>query len=85
MMKWVVMLLLVLQSACRRRSELVLENLALRQWTATFEQPQPRPQPRKLDRLFWLWPLRIWSSWQSASRVVQPASGFRLHCQGFLS
>lgn len=83
MTKRMRILLGVLRSACRSHSELVLENLALRQQLATFKQREPRPRLRKSDRLFWLILSRIWSNWRSALHVVQPATVVRWHRQGF--
>ena len=36
------------------RSQLVLENLALRQQLAVLSRERPRPKLRRWDRLFWV-------------------------------
>jgi hypothetical protein len=51
-MKYVRVLLVGLCPTYRSRSELTLENLALRQQLPTFKRREPRPRLRKSDRLF---------------------------------
>jgi hypothetical protein len=65
-------LLGALRSAFRRRSDLILDNLALRQQLAVFKHRRPHlrlPQP---DRLFWVTLSRFWSRWREVLGVVKP-------------
>jgi putative transposase len=65
------------------RSQLVLENLALRQQLAVLSRQRPRPPLRRIDRLCWVFLARFYSDWRSALVVVQPETVVRWHQQGF--
>ena len=39
---------------------LTLENLALRQQLAVYQQSVTRPKLRPRDRIFWTWLMRLW-------------------------
>ncbi len=65
------------------RSQLVLENLALRQQLAMLSRQRPRPTLRRRDRLFWVCLSKWWSGWRSVLVVVQPDTVIRWHQQGF--
>jgi putative transposase len=65
------------------RSQLILENLALRQQLAVLNRQRPRPPLRRRDRLFWVCLSKLWSGWRSALVVVQPDTVIRWHRQGF--
>ena len=43
-----------LRAMCRRRADLVMENLALRQQVTAFKKERPRPPLDDTDRAFWL-------------------------------
>jgi putative transposase len=65
------------------RSQLVLENLALRQQLAVLCRRRPRPNLRRRDRLFWVGLSWLYSGWRSALVLVQPDTVARWHRQGF--
>jgi hypothetical protein len=65
------------------RSQLALENLALRQQLAVLSRQHPRPRLRRRERLFWMALTILWSGWRSALVVVQPQTVVRWHRQGF--
>jgi len=65
------------------RSQLALENLALRQQLAVLSRERPRPALRRRDRLFWVCLSKLWSGWRSALVLVQPDTVIRWHRQGF--
>jgi len=65
------------------RSQLVLENLALRQQLAVLSRQRPRPPLRRRDRLFWVGLSKLYSGWRSALVLVQPDTVVRWHRQGF--
>ena len=67
----------------RNRSELALENLALRQQLAIFRQQLKRPRLKTRERAFWVFLSRIWSHWRSCLLIVQPDTVVRWHKQGF--
>jgi hypothetical protein len=75
--RWVLHLLLL------PRSQLVLENLALRQQLAVLIRQRPRPTLQRRDQLFWVCLSRLWSGWRSVLVVVQPDTVVRWHQQGF--
>jgi len=54
MKKWLKTICAALVSAFRERSELALENLALRQQLAIMKNSSPRPKLGRADQLFWL-------------------------------
>ena len=57
-----------LRVALRARSDLVLENVALKQQVEALKQKRPRPQLDDADRAFWVAMRRAWSGW--ADRLV---------------
>jgi hypothetical protein len=65
-----------LRSALRTRTDLALENLALRQQVK-------RPRVRLADRVFWVWLHRFWGRWREALILVQPETVIRWHRRGF--
>src|ERR1019366_8400746 len=75
---WCVLRLLLLP-----RSQLVLENLALRQQLAILRRSAPRPRLLPWDRLFWVWLSRCWAGWKDALVIVSPATVVGWHRQGF--
>ena len=46
------------------RSDLLLENLALRQQLAILTAKRPRPRMRAADRFFWVALRRLWPRWK---------------------
>ncbi len=50
----VTVLLRVLRVAGRSRSELMLDNIALRQQVGVLKQKRPRPRLDDIDRAFWV-------------------------------
>jgi hypothetical protein len=65
------------------RSQLVLENLALRQQLAELSRQRPRPPLRRRDRQFWVCLSRLYAGWRSALVLVQPQTVVDWHQQGF--
>ena len=51
--------------------KLALEVAALRQQLAVFKRKQTRPTLNRLDRLFWIALLRLWSGWTEALIIVK--------------
>jgi hypothetical protein len=76
-------ILAVVRALSVRKADLVLENLALRQQLVVFQRKAKRPRLRKVDRIFWLWLARSWSSWRDSLIVVKPETVVRWHRQGF--
>src|SRR3989454_94732 len=82
-MPLVLALLGALRAALGARSDLVLENLALRQQLALLRRRAKRPRVGQLDRLFWMWLSHRSVRWREALHVVQPQTVIRWHRQGF--
>jgi putative transposase len=76
-------ILLLLRALFRDRSQLALENLALRQQLAILHLKAPRPKLRRADRVFWVSLARVWDQWRSALILVRPETVLRWHSQGF--
>ena len=65
------------------RSELALENLALRQQLAVLNRRHPRPKIRNLDRFFWILLSRSWERWKETLLIVKPETVLRWHRRRF--
>ena len=72
-------------TALRLRSELALENLALRQQLAVLHRQHRRPRIRKSDRVFWLLLSRFWGNWKETLVIVRPETVLRWHRKRFAS
>src|SRR5262249_14090852 len=70
-------------STFKRRRNLALENLALRQQLAVFKRRHPRPKLQPTDRLFWVWLSKLWTDWQAALIIVKPETVIAWHRQTF--
>src|SRR5260370_20124409 len=82
-MSLVLALLGALRAALRSRTDLTLENLALRQQLALLRRQSKRPQFGRLDRPFWVWLSRRWAGWREAVHLVRPETVIRWHRQAF--
>ncbi len=77
-------LLALLRAAVRDRSDLVAENLLLRQQLAVLTRPtQPRPRLRTRDRLLWVLVRCLWHEWRRSLVVVRPETVIGWHRQGW--
>ncbi len=66
--------LIALRLTGRRRQDLVLENLVLRQQLAVWERTGRRPALVAADRRFWSVTARRWRAWRGHLHLVQPAT-----------
>ena len=82
-MSLVLALLGALRAALRTRTDLTLENLALRQQLALLRRRSKRPQFGRFDRAFWVWLSNWWPGWREALHLVRPETVIRWHRQGF--
>jgi len=55
-----------IRAVCRRRADLVIENLALRQQVALLKKERPRPPLDDMDRAFWVALRQSWPVWASS-------------------
>jgi len=81
----ILRLLSLIPSALRLRSDLALENLALRQQLAILNRQLRRPRLRWSDRFFWLLLSRSWLSWKETLLIVKPETVLRWHRKSFAS
>src|SRR5260370_11621405 len=72
-----------LRAALRTRSDLALENLALRQQLALLHRRSKRAQCGRVDRAFWVWLSKRWAGGREALHLVRPETVIRWHRQGF--
>ena len=70
-MKKFLRLLFKIPLGHEKASDLVLENLALRQQVAAMKRSIKRPQIRNRDRFFWILLSRYWSNWRQALIIVK--------------
>jgi transposase InsO family protein len=63
----------------RRRRDLILENLTLRQQLAVWERSGRRPRLQTRDRRFWSVTARNWVGWRAHLQLVQPATMIGWH------
>lgn len=73
-MTWFVPVLGSFMAVFRSRTSLRIENLALRHQLGVLQRSCRRPRLRPSDRIFWSWLSRVWSGWQDALVIVQPAT-----------
>jgi putative transposase len=67
----------------RRRLDLSLEVLALRQQVAVLKRKRRRPVLSPLDRLFWSVLQSVWPRWSDVLAIVKPATVIAWHRRGF--
>jgi len=72
-------------TAGKLRSDLALENLALRQQLAVLRRHQRRPKLRNRDRFFWLLLSWSWADWKETLLIVKPETVLRWHRKRFAS
>jgi transposase InsO family protein len=73
----------LIHAVFRSRSELAIENLALRQQLAVLKAKGSRPRLNLLDRVFWISLRRLWPKWADALIIVKPETVVRWHRAGF--
>ncbi len=81
----ILRLLSLIPIAFKLRSEIALENLALRQQLAILNRRHRRPRLRRSDRVFWLLLSRVWSRWSETLIIVKPETVVRWHRKRFVS
>ena len=77
------LILRALLSTCQSRSQLLLENLALRHQLSVLQRTALKPRFKASDRLLWLVLRRLLSSWEKALPLVRPQTVIRWHRLGF--
>ena len=72
-----------LRALCRRRADLVMENLALRQQVMALEKERPRPLLGDTNRGFWVALRCSWPAWASRLVIVNADTVARWHRDRF--
>ncbi len=65
------------------RSELLVENLALRQQICALKRERPRPPLDDVDRAFWVALRASWPGWASRLLIVGPDTVAKWHRERF--
>ncbi len=73
----------LLQLAVKDRTQLALENIALRHQLAVYKRSVKRPNINDGDRVFWLTVMRMLKEWREALVFVQPRTVVNWHRRGF--
>ena len=72
-----------IRTMCRRRADLVLENLALRQQVTALKKERRRPPLRDIDRAFWAALCQSWPLWASRLVIVKADTVAQWHRDRF--
>ena len=84
MLEYLLLLVGLVRTAVRSQSELVAENLLLRQQFAVLTRPtRRRPRLHSRDRLFWALARRLWRDWRRHLVLVRPETVIRWHRRGW--
>jgi len=65
-------ILKIIQTLFKSKSDLVLENLALRQQLAKYQAKNIKPKLTDLDRSFWVALRQVWGKWIDFLIIVKP-------------
>jgi hypothetical protein len=79
------LVLAVLRTACRSRTDLVVENLLLRHQLAVLTRPTRRPRVRfrRLDKLLWVLIRPVRRDWRRHLVLATPDTAVRWHRAGW--
>ncbi len=80
MVRWVA---LAVGACIKSRTQLIAENLCLRQQLVVLKRRQQRPRLWDSDRRFWILASRWFARWQEALIVVEPETVLGWHRQGW--
>jgi putative transposase len=83
MRRLVLLLLGVVHALVRPRTDLVVENLALRHQLAVLVHSGRRPRIGTVDRWFWVMLRRLWCRWTEVLIFVKPETVVSWHRRGF--
>ncbi|MDP8923702.1 MAG: integrase core domain-containing protein [Chloroflexota bacterium] len=84
MLEYLLLLVNLSRALVRSRSDLVAENLLLRQQLAVLTRPTgPRSRLRIRDKLFWIVARWLWRDWRRHVVVVRPETVIRWHRRGW--
>jgi putative transposase len=72
LIRFFIVLIRILQINRKSKSELILENLALRQQLGVYQTKKSKPKLSNLDRTFWIALKQTWNKWIDALIIVKP-------------
>ena len=67
-----LILIKVIKVIQKSKSELIIENLALRQQLAIYQTKKTKPKLSDFDRTFWIALKQSWNKWIDALIIVKP-------------
>ncbi len=62
----------IIQTLFKSKSDLLLENLALRQQLAKYLTKNNKPKLTDVDRFFWVGLRQVWGKWANSLIIVKP-------------
>ncbi len=82
-MRWITLLLTLINALLADRSRLALENVALRQQLTILRRSVKRAKIDDSDRVFWILMRRLVGNWRDTLLIVQPDTVVRWHRKGW--
>jgi putative transposase len=72
LIRFFIVLIRIIQISRKSKSELILENLALRQQLSTYQTKKTKPKLTNLGRSFWVALKQSWRKWMDSLIIVKP-------------
>ena len=82
-LKQILKLLCHIFRSPKKQSDLVLENLALRQQLSIYHYTMRQPKIRARHRIFWIALSKVWKEWRNALIFVKQDTVIHWHKKGF--
>jgi putative transposase len=82
-MRWITLLLALINTLLTDRSRLALENVALRQQITVLKRSVKRAKINDSDRVFWILMRRLLDSWRDTLLIVKPETVIKWHRKGW--
>ena len=81
--KWFNLGTEAIKSNFKSRSELIIENIALRQQLAVLKEKKPKPRIGITDRMFWVFLRKWYRGWKNHLIIVKPKTVIEWHRKGY--
>ena len=82
-MRWLTLLLALINDLLADRTRLALENAALRQQLTVLRRSVKRARIHDSDRVFWILMRRMLQNWRDTVAIVKPDTVVRWHRKGW--
>ena len=82
-MRFLRQLAVILRLVVTPRTDIILENIALRQQLGVLSRRSKRPRLNRRDRMFWVWLSCIWNDWRTSLVIVKPDTVVGWHRKGW--